>query len=134
MATLSVVYPRQPGATFDYDYYQNKHLPLAGRCWGDAGLVGGEALLGKSAPNGSDAPYFAIGILHFESSDALNAALDVVEIAARQKLGHHRVIPGQQPRADAVTVVQIMARRKKNRSGHGTLLFFYRRRFAGCRS
>lgn len=75
MATLSVVYPRASGTTFDYDYYENKHLPLAGRCWGKAGLVGGEALLGKSAADGSEPPYFAIGILHFQSEDALNAAL-----------------------------------------------------------
>ena len=75
MATLSVVYPRTPGATFDYDYYQNKHLPLAGARWGSAGLADGEALLGKSSPDGSEAPYFAIGILHFESADALRAAL-----------------------------------------------------------
>ena len=75
MATLSVVYPREPGATFDYDYYQKKHLPLAGRRWAGAGVVGGEALLGQSASNGSESPYFAIGILHFESADALNAAL-----------------------------------------------------------
>jgi uncharacterized protein (TIGR02118 family) len=75
MATLSVVYPRAPGATFDYDYYENKHLPLAGRCWAGAGMVGGEALLGQSKPVGSEPPYFAIGILHFESADALNAAL-----------------------------------------------------------
>jgi uncharacterized protein (TIGR02118 family) len=76
MATLSVVYPRAPGATFDYDYYQNKHLPLAGARWGNAGLVNGEALLGKATPNGSEAPYFAIGILHFESAAALDAALN----------------------------------------------------------
>ena len=35
------------------NYYQNKHLPLAGRCWAGAGMVGGEALLGQSTPNGS---------------------------------------------------------------------------------
>jgi uncharacterized protein (TIGR02118 family) len=75
MATLSVVYPRAPDATFDYDYYQNIHLPLAGRRWAAAGMVGGEALLGQSAPNGSASPFFAIGVLHFESLDALNAAL-----------------------------------------------------------
>ena len=75
MATLSVIYPRAPGATFDYNYYQNKHLPLAGRCWASAGMVGGEALLGQSTPDGSEPPYFAIGILHFESADALKAAL-----------------------------------------------------------
>jgi uncharacterized protein (TIGR02118 family) len=75
MATLSVVYPRAPGATFDYDYYQNQHLPLAGRRWAGSGMLGGEALLGKAAVDGSDPPYFAIGILHFESADALRAAL-----------------------------------------------------------
>ncbi|MGE5562823.1 MAG: EthD family reductase [Bacillota bacterium] len=75
MATLSVVYPRTAGTSFDYDYYRNQHLPLVGRLWQDAGLVGGEALLGTAAPDGSEAPYFAIGILHFESADALQAAL-----------------------------------------------------------
>ena len=75
MATLSVVYPRTTGTRFDYDYYRKQHLPLVGRLWQDAGLVSGEALLGKSAPDGSEAPYFAIGILHFESAEALRAAM-----------------------------------------------------------
>jgi uncharacterized protein (TIGR02118 family) len=75
MATLSVVYPRTPGARFDYDYYQNQHLPLAGRRWAGSGMLGGEALLGKAAVDGSDPPFFAIGILHFESPDALHSAL-----------------------------------------------------------
>lgn len=76
MATISVVYPRAPGATFDYDYYQNHHLPMAVKRWADAGLVGGEALVGKSAADGSDAPFFAIGIIHFDSDEALKAALN----------------------------------------------------------
>jgi len=75
MATLSVVYPRTPGAHFDYDYYQTRHLPLAGERWANAGLTGGEALLGKAAPDGSAPPYFAIGIIHFESAQSLQAAL-----------------------------------------------------------
>lgn len=75
MATVSVLYPKASGATFDYDYYENKHLPLVVERWRDAGLVGGEALLGKSAADGSDAPFFAIGIIHFESADALTAAM-----------------------------------------------------------
>ena len=75
MATVSVVYPKASGATFDYDYYENKHLPLVVERWRNAGLVGGEALLGKSSPDGSDPPYFAIGIIHFESADAVAAAL-----------------------------------------------------------
>jgi uncharacterized protein (TIGR02118 family) len=75
MATLSVLYPRTAGARFDYEYYQTKHLPLARQRWANAGLTGGEALLGKAAVDGSDAPFFAIGIIHFDSADALNAAL-----------------------------------------------------------
>lgn len=75
MATLSVVYPRQPDASFDYDYYQSTHLPLVMRRWGDAGLTGGEALLGRSAADGSEPPFLAIGIIHFESMAALQAAM-----------------------------------------------------------
>lgn len=75
MATLTVVYPRAPGATFDYEYYQSKHLPLAVQRWADAGLSGGEALIGKAAADGSEPSFFAIGIIHFDSEDALRAAL-----------------------------------------------------------
>lgn len=76
MASLSVVYPRSPGATFDYDYYQTRHMPLVGERWAAAGLTGGEALLGKAAADGSQAAYFAIGIIHFDTADSLRAALD----------------------------------------------------------
>lgn len=76
MASLSVVYPRSPGATFDYDYYQTRHMPLVGERWAAAGLTGGEALLGKAGADGSQAPYFAIGIIHFDTADSLRAALD----------------------------------------------------------
>jgi len=76
MVSLSVVYPRTPGANFDYDYYRTKHMPLVGQRWGGAGLAGGEALLGEATPDGSEPPYFAIGIIHFDSADALRAALE----------------------------------------------------------
>ena len=76
MATLSVVYPRTAGATFDYEYYRTKHMPMVGERWGRAGLTGGEALLGKAAPDGSQPAYFAIGIIHFDTDEALEAALN----------------------------------------------------------
>jgi uncharacterized protein (TIGR02118 family) len=76
MATLTVIYPRAEGTTFDYDYYQNKHLPLAGRRWADKGLTGGEALVGKAAIDGTEAPFMAIGIIHFDSTESLKAALN----------------------------------------------------------
>ena len=75
MATLSVVYPRTPGAIFDYDYYTGQHMALVGQRWAGAGLIGGEALLGKTAPDGSEPPYLAIGIIHFDTPENLRAAL-----------------------------------------------------------
>ena len=51
-------------------------MPLAGERWADAGLTGGEALLGKAAADGSEPPYFAIGIIHFDSAESLKAALN----------------------------------------------------------
>lgn len=37
--------------------------------------MGGQALLGKAAPDGSEPPYFAMGILHFDTDESLQAAL-----------------------------------------------------------
>jgi uncharacterized protein (TIGR02118 family) len=75
MATLTVFYPRSPGATFDAAYYRDKHLALAGARWAGAGLVGGEALIGQRSVDGGEPPFLAVGILHFESAEALQAAV-----------------------------------------------------------
>jgi uncharacterized protein (TIGR02118 family) len=75
MATISVIYPRSEGATFDHDYYQNVHLPLVAERWKDAGLTGGEGLRGVAGGDGGEAPVFAIGLIHFESMKAFEAAM-----------------------------------------------------------
>ncbi|MDM0011563.1 EthD family reductase [Variovorax sp. J22P168] len=49
MIKVSVMYPHQPGARFDHDYYRDKHMPLLKARMGDAcksytidrGLAGG---------------------------------------------------------------------------------------------
>ena len=76
MATVSVIYPREEGANFDFDYYVNVHLPLVGSRWSEAGLIGGEALKGAPGPDGGESPFFAIGLIHFESMEALGAAMN----------------------------------------------------------
>ena len=49
MIKVSVMYPNEPGARFDHDYYRDKHMPLLKQRMGDAcryytidkGLAGG---------------------------------------------------------------------------------------------
>lgn len=36
MIKVSVLYPNQPGARFDHDYYRNKHMPLLKARMGDS--------------------------------------------------------------------------------------------------
>jgi uncharacterized protein (TIGR02118 family) len=63
---LSVLYPATEGATFDHDYYRDKHVPLAVKTWG---------LDGAEIDKGVNGPYVAAVHFRFESQDALNAAL-----------------------------------------------------------
>jgi uncharacterized protein (TIGR02118 family) len=63
---LSVFYPSAEGATFDHDYYREKHVPLAIRAWGLT-----EAQIDK----GVDGPYVAAVHFEFDSVDALGAAM-----------------------------------------------------------
>jgi uncharacterized protein (TIGR02118 family) len=66
MIRLSVYYPETEGATFDHDYYREKHVPLAVRSWG---------LDGAEIDRGVNGPYVAGVHFRFESLDAMNAAL-----------------------------------------------------------
>jgi uncharacterized protein (TIGR02118 family) len=66
MIRLSVLYPTTEGATFDHDYYRDKHVPLAVKTWG---------LDGAEIDRGIDGPYVAAVHFTFESLDAMGAAL-----------------------------------------------------------
>lgn len=81
MTTLSVIYPRSSGATFDYQYYERIHLPLVANRRQEAGLVGAEALRGTSAPDGSEAAFLAIALVQFQSPEHLSAALTGEHVA-----------------------------------------------------
>jgi uncharacterized protein (TIGR02118 family) len=65
---LSVLYPTTEGATFDHDYYANKHVPLAVKTWG---------LDGAEIDKGIDGPYVAAVHFTFESLDAMGTAMSV---------------------------------------------------------
>jgi len=66
MIRLSVFYPTTEGATFDHDYYRDKHVPLCLETWG---------LDGAEIDHGLDGPYVAAVHFRFASQDALSAAM-----------------------------------------------------------
>ncbi len=66
MIRMSVLYPAAEGATFDHDYYRNKHVPLCLSTWG---------LDGAEIDKGLDGPYVAAVHFRFESPEAIQAAM-----------------------------------------------------------
>ncbi|MGY6648489.1 EthD family reductase [Wenyingzhuangia sp. IMCC45574] len=74
MIKLSVLYPSGEGATFNMDYYCNKHIPMVAGLLGDA-VKGAtvESGLGSAAP-GSTPPYAAMGNMYFDSMESFQNA------------------------------------------------------------
>ena len=66
MIRFSVFYPATEGATFDHEYYEQKHVPLAVATWG---------LEGAQIDKGLSGPYVAAVHFTFESTDAMAAAM-----------------------------------------------------------
>ena len=66
MIRLSVFYPVTEGASFDHDYYRDKHVPLAMRTWNPQSA---------EIDKGVDGPYVAAVHLTFESPEALTQAM-----------------------------------------------------------
>ena len=66
MIRFSVLYPTTEGASFDHDYYRDKHVPLAVKTWG---------LESAEIDRGVDGPYVAAVHFTFESMDAFGAAM-----------------------------------------------------------
>ena len=66
MIRLSVLYPATEGATFDHDYYRDKHVPLCVKTW---------AVESAEIDKGIDGPYVAAVHFTFASPEALQAAM-----------------------------------------------------------
>ena len=75
MIRVNVMYPKQDGGSFDYDYYLNTHMPLVGKRWSDV-LRGMEVYRGLSGAGGADEPYVTVASLKFDSVEAFQQALD----------------------------------------------------------
>ncbi|WP_261567347.1 EthD family reductase [Frankia gtarii] len=66
MIRLSVLYPRTEGATFDHDYYRDKHIPMASAMWGISEV---------EIDRGLDGPYVAAAHFRFASIEAMKTAM-----------------------------------------------------------
>ena len=75
MPTVTVLYPREEGASFDFDYYENTHLPLVSRHWSGAGMTSIEPLRGLGSPGGGDPPFVAITLIRFDTMQNFQAAM-----------------------------------------------------------
>ena len=66
MIRLTVLYPATEGATFDHEYYREKHVPLCVSTWG---------LAGAEIDKGLDGPYVAAVHFKFASPEAFQSAM-----------------------------------------------------------
>ena len=66
MIRMSVFYPATEGATFDHDYYRDKHVPLCVQTWNPAGV---------EVEKGIDGPNVAAVHFTFASMEAMQAAM-----------------------------------------------------------
>jgi uncharacterized protein (TIGR02118 family) len=71
MIRLSVLYPKTEGASFDHDYYRDKHVPLACKTFG---------LSSAEIDKGLDGPYVAAVHFKFDSMEAVGAAMGAAGI------------------------------------------------------
>ncbi len=66
MIRLSIYYPVTEGASFDWEYYTNTHVPM---------VLDGWKPVSSSIDKGINGPYVAVLYLEFASMDDMGAAL-----------------------------------------------------------
>ncbi|APG48377.1 EthD family reductase [Phaeobacter porticola] len=72
--SLQVIYPASAEAIFDYDYYENTHLPLVEEHWGEL-METVEASRGIAGGPDVPAPYLLIATITFADMDTLDMAM-----------------------------------------------------------
>jgi uncharacterized protein (TIGR02118 family) len=69
MFKVSVMYPNEKGAEFNYEYYRSTHMKLVVEHLEPFGVIKTEVNKGISGGGNEPAPYICIGHLYFESRD-----------------------------------------------------------------
>jgi uncharacterized protein (TIGR02118 family) len=75
MFKVSVMYPNQEGAQFDFEYYKTTHMGLVKKHLTPFGLIKTGVEKGVSGGGDLPAPYICIGHLYFESQDAYDKGI-----------------------------------------------------------
>lgn len=81
-AVVSILYPREADAIFDFDYYMSTHMPLVSKLWTKHGMTGWHV-----CKLDSDSPYIVHALMHWDSMDNFKAAIanDSEEVMADVK-------------------------------------------------
>lgn len=75
MIKTSLLYPHHEGARFDFDYYQNNHLPMVRKRLGSAlKQISVDKGVGGGAPN-TPAPYVVLAQMRFSSVEEFQQAM-----------------------------------------------------------
>jgi uncharacterized protein (TIGR02118 family) len=75
MFKVSVMYPYEKGARFDFDYYRTKHLELVHKHLKSFGLI--KTGVDKGISGGGDTPplYICLGQLYFETLEGYDKGI-----------------------------------------------------------
>ncbi|MFT5350856.1 MAG: hypothetical protein ACI909_001552 [Planctomycetota bacterium] len=66
MIRVNILYPKQDGGKFDYDYYINTHMAIVKERWGDS-LKRAEVYKGLSSAGGGEAVFVTACCLFFDT-------------------------------------------------------------------
>jgi uncharacterized protein (TIGR02118 family) len=75
MFKVSVMYPNEEEAEFDYEYYKSTHMKLVEEHLKPFGVIKTEVDKGVSGGGDEPAPYICIGHLYFETRDGYDKGI-----------------------------------------------------------
>ncbi|WAO88885.1 Hypothetical protein NCS54_00625000 [Fusarium falciforme] len=79
--TITVLFPNEPDAKYDFEYYVSKHMPLIQECWGKYGAKSWSATQFTGGLDGSPSPYAFGSVVEWEDADQVKTAFEGPEAA-----------------------------------------------------